>query len=193
MKDTDQITVGCVILAAGNADRFGSNKLFAEISGKTMIDRAFDAIPADELNDIVVVTQYTEVAERAARRGFRTVMNDHPEQGLSLSVRLGTTALMDRCDGILYQVADQPWLKRESVSRMIGMFREYPDRIVGMSHHGSRGNPCVFPKKYYEELRALSGDRGGRSVIERHEDDLMLSEVVESELKDIDTPHDISE
>ena len=75
---------------------------------------------------------------------------------------------------------------------MIGVFREHPDRIVGMSCHGRRGNPCVFPKKYYSDLCALSGDRGGRSVIERHEEDLLLLEVSESELKDVDTPNDIS-
>lgn len=191
MKTDNQIMIGCVILAAGNSLRFGSNKLLTDISGKPMIERALDAIPAEKLSDIIVVTQYDRIAELADQRGFRTIINRHPELGLSRSVLLGTTALMEHCDGILYQVADQPWLKRESISRMIDVFREHPDRIVSMSSGGRRGNPCIFPKAYYDELCALSGDKGGRAVIERHEDHLILFEVSAVELTDVDTPKDI--
>ena len=193
MKKSDQIKVGCVILAAGNSTRFGVNKLFALIDGRSMIDRAFDAVPAERLSDIVVVTQYDSIAVLAEERGFRAVINSRPDLGLSRSVMLGTEALKDRCDGIIYQAADQPRLKRGSVSEMIDMFRGSPDRIVCMSSAGRRGNPCIFPRKYFDELLALSGDSGGRSVIGRHGDDVMLFEASEAELKDIDTPEDISE
>ena len=62
-----------------------------------------------------------------------------------------------------------------------------------MSSGKRRGNPCIFPKAYFDELCSLSGDKGGRSVIERHEDALVLFEVDASELRDVDTPKDISE
>lgn len=188
----DRPAIGCVVLAAGNAERFGSNKLFARIDGKPLIERAFDAIPADRLHAVLVVTQYDGIAALAEKNGFRTVFNRRPELGLSRSVRLGTASLRVSCDGILYLVADQPWLKRASVSEMIDIFLEHPDHIVALSHSGKRGNPCIFPKQYLDELCALSGDRGGRSVIARHEDDLLLYEASSSELKDIDTPEDIS-
>ena len=191
MKSDNQLQIGCVILAAGNASRFGGNKLFAPIGDKMMIERAFDAIPTEKLNDIIVVTQYDKVAALAADRGFQTVINDCPELGISRSVQLGTEALKDRCGGILYQVADQPWLKRESVSKMLDLFRAHPESIVSMSCNGKRGNPCVFPEKYFDELCSLSGDTGGRAVIQRHEDDLILFEVESSELTDVDTPDNI--
>lgn len=191
MKKTDQLSTGCVILAAGNSTRFGENKLLAEINGKTMIERAFEAIPVEKLCSVIVVTQYESIVKLAERFGFDCIINRHPELGLSRSVMLGTQALKDQCDGILYLVADQPWLKRESVSKMLDMFRENPDSIVSMSSGGKRGNPCIFPKACFDELCCLSGDKGGRTVIERHEDQLILFEVSEAELKDIDTPKDI--
>lgn len=193
MKNSDQISVGCVILAAGNSIRFGENKLFAPIDGKPMIERAFDAIPTEKLCDIVVITQYDRIEKLSLQHGFRCVVNPHPELGLSRSVYLGTKALFDRCDGILYQVADQPRLTKESVSKMLDCFLEHPDSIVAMSSGKRRGNPCIFPKAYFDELCSLSGDKGGRSVIERHEDALVLFEVDASELRDVDTPKDISE
>ena len=191
MIKTDLLSVGCVILAAGNSVRFGKNKLLTELNGKAMIERALDAIPTDKLCDTVVVTQYDEVAKLAESYGFDCVINRHPERGISHSVMLGTTTLMDRCSGILYQVADQPWLKRESISQMLDLFRASPDSIVAMSSGGKRGNPCVFPQAYFDELRSLSGDIGGRAVIERHGDRLILFEVEPSELIDIDTPDDL--
>ncbi|MBQ3417970.1 MAG: nucleotidyltransferase family protein [Ruminococcus sp.] len=183
--------IGCVILAAGNSTRFGRNKLFTEINGKTMIVRAFASVPAEKLRGVVVVTQYEDVRRLAESFGFFSIVNSHPEWGLSHSVRLGTEALKDQCGGILYQVADQPWLKRESVCGMLDVFCEHPDSIVAMSSNGKRGNPCIFPKAFFDELCALSGDKGGRAVIEHHEDRLLLFEVSAEELADIDTPEDI--
>ena len=179
-----------MILAAGNAARFGENKLLAEIDGKTMIERAFDAIPED-IDRVAVVTQYESIKRLAQSRGFDCIINSHPELGLSRSVRLGTTALKDQCGGIVYLVSDQPWLKQESVARMLDVFRGHPDNIVGMSSSGKRGNPCVFPKAFFDELCNLSGDTGGRSVIEKHKDDLVLFEVDATELIDVDTPDDL--
>ena len=191
MKTSDRLSIGCVILAAGNSVRFGENKLLTRIGEKTMIEHAFEAVPADELCAVAVVTQYESIEKLAESYGFQCIINRHPERGQSHSVILGTTALEDHCDGILYQVADQPRLKRESVSRMLDVFREHPDSIVGMSSGGRRGNPCIFPKVYFDELCRLSGDSGGRTVIERHEDELILFEVSADELTDIDTPDDM--
>ena len=191
MKTDHQLQIGCVILAAGNSTRFGRNKLFTEINGKTMIERAFSSVPAEKLRGVVVVTQYEDVPKLAENCGFFTIINRHPEWGLSHSVQLGTAALKDHCDGILYQVADQPWLKRESVSGMLDVFCDHPDSIVAMSSDGRRGNPCIFPKAYFDELCCLSGDKGGRAVIEQHGDHLILFEVSAKELTDIDTPEDM--
>ena len=38
-------------------------------------------------------------------------------------------------------------------------------QLVGLSHGGVRGNPCIFPAAYFPELLALTEDHGGSSVI----------------------------
>ena len=105
--------LGCVIMAAGNAVRFGANKLEAELDGKPLIRRAFEAVPAGVFDRVAVVTQYPAVAALAREFGFTPVHNDRPGDGLSRTVRLGTQALA-QCDGIAFLVADQP-LDRKSV------------------------------------------------------------------------------
>lgn len=191
MKTSDQLSVGCVILAAGSSVRYGKNKLFEKIDGKTMIERAFASVPSSRLCAAAVVTQYESVRELAEGYGFRCLINRHPERGQSHSVALGTAALKDQCSGILYLVADQPWLKRESIAQMLDVFCDNPDCIVSMSSGGRRGSPCIFPRAYFDELCRLTGDVGGRAVIERHSDRLILFEVDEAELRDVDTPEDM--
>ena len=106
--------IGCLIMAAGNASRFGSNKLAAKVDGKMLIEHALETVAREEFASVTVVTQYDEVLVLARRFGFTVLVNPFPEWGASHTVRLGTEAMAD-CDAILYQVADQPLLRRESV------------------------------------------------------------------------------
>ena len=177
--------IGCVVLAAGNARRFGSNKLNAQVEGVSLIRRALDAVPGGLAT--VVVSQYPDILALAGEYGFDALLNDRPELGLSRSVRLGLAHLTD-CDGVLFLVSDQPRLKRDSVEALAALWAQNPEKIAAMAHNGVRGNPCLFPTRLFPELLALTGDRGGSAVIRHHEDDLILLETDAPELADVDTP-----
>lgn len=177
--------IGCVVLAAGNARRFGSNKLNAQVEGVSLIRRALDAVPGGLA--AVVVSQYPDILALAGEYGFDALLNDQPELGLSRSVRLGLAHLTD-CDGVLFLVSDQPRLKRDSVEALAALWAQNPEKIAAMAHNGVRGNPCLFPARLFPELLALTGDRGGSAVIRHHEDDLILLETDAPELADVDTP-----
>ena len=179
--------IGCVVMAAGNARRFGANKLAAALAGKPLILRALEAVPEGLFARVEVVTQYAEIADMAACFGFGAIKNRRPDLGLSHTIALGTQALAD-CDAILYMVADQPLLAAETVSRVAAAWRETPACIVAAAHGGKRGNPCIFPHEFFPELLALTGDTGGSAVIKRHPDRLRTVEVPAAELADVDTP-----
>lgn len=184
--------IGCVVMAAGMGSRFGGNKLAQEWHGKSLIRHALEAVPADRLAAVVVVTQYPEVVELAKEFHFTVIVNSAPERGQSHTIHLGVNAL-SACDALLFQVADQPLLRRESVAHLIDLYRLHPDRIVGLGHGGQRGNPCIFPARFYPELLQIEGDRGGNTVIRQHEEDLLLWEVPACELRDIDTREALSQ
>lgn len=173
-------------MAAGNARRFGSNKLTMEVDGRSLIRRALDAIPPCTFKT-VVVSQYPEILTLAQEFGFRAILNSHPELGASHTLRLGLSELQD-CSGVMFLVADQPLLTRESVSALAHFWRQQPEKIAALGSGGVRGNPCLFPARFFPELLELEGDRGGSAVIRRHEDDLILLEVLPQELTDVDTP-----
>ena len=173
-------------MAAGNGARFGSNKLEASFAGKSLFSLALAAIPAGTFSRVTVVSQYPALLQEASQAGFAAILNDRPEDGISRTIRLGTKA-MERCDAILYMVSDQPLLRADTVQRLADCWLQNPACIVSAAHGGHRGNPCLFPARFFPELCALEGDRGGSSVIRRHEDALLLVEADEHELFDCDT------
>lgn len=180
------LKLGCVVMAAGNARRFGDNKLAARLEGRSLILRALEAVPPECFARVAVVTQYPEVMDLAGAFGFAAAYNEHPDWGISHTIRLGLDAL-ERCDGAMFLVSDQPLLKRESVAALARFWREQPNAIAALGHGGVRGNPCVFPARLFSELRELTEDHGGSAVIRRHGGDLRLLEVPEEELTDVDT------
>ena len=173
-------------MAAGNARRFGENKLAARFRGKSLIRWTLEAVPEDIFDAVAVVTQYPEITELAREFSFIAIRNEHPDFGISHTIKLGLTALRDY-DGVLFLVSDQPLLRQESVIELAELWKQQPDKIVALGHDGVRGNPCLFPARFFPELLELREDRGGNAVIRRHEEDLMLLEVPAEELYDVDT------
>lgn len=186
------LKLGCVVMAAGNARRFGENKLAAQLRGRSLILRALEAVPAEQFDAVVVVTQYPEVIQLVKEFHFSAIHNEHPDWGISHTIKLGLTGLRD-CGGVLFLVSDQPLLKRESVADLARLWKRQPDKIAALAHGGVRGNPCLFPARFFPELLELREDHGGNTVIRRHEEDLILLEVAEQELTDVDTPQAMAE
>jgi molybdenum cofactor cytidylyltransferase len=186
----DAMHLGCVVMAAGNASRFGGNKLYAALEGKTLIRRALEAVPTERLERVVVVTQYPEIADAAKEFSFIAIMNHRPDLGISRTISLGLQQLADM-DAVLFLVADQPLLQRASIAHLLNLARQHPGQIIAAAHGGMRGNPCLFPACFFPELLALEGDRGGSEVIRRHSEQLVLAEIPAQELLDVDTPSEL--
>lgn len=137
--------IGCIVMAAGNARRFGSNKLDARVEGKTLLRRALEAVPVSCFARVAVVTQYPQGMELAREMGFLSVENSRPDLGLSHTIALGMAHMQDM-DAVLFQVSDQPLLRRDSVERLVEVYRSHPDRLVALGHDGVRGTPaCSRP------------------------------------------------
>ena len=72
-------------------------------------------------------------------------------------------------------------------------WRQQPNKLAALSHGGVRGNPCIFPARFFPELLELREDHGGNTVIRRHEADLLLLDVPAEELHDVDTAQALEE
>lgn len=188
-----KLRLGCVVMAAGDSKRFKGNKLLALYDGRMLIERALQAVPDKEFHRVVVVSQYPEILDMAKRYGFVPVLNSAPEEGVSLTIRMGLDAL-GKVDGAMFMVADQPLLTKSSVEAEIDFFKREPTGITAMAYGKRRGNPAIFPKDLFVELRELRGDVGGSMVICAHPDKLRLYQIEEElELCDTDSVEELDD
>lgn len=91
-------------------------------------------------------------------------------------------------DYYMFAVADQPYLKSQSVIKLIDKVLENKGnkRLVFSLRCGdSVGNPCVFHSSLIPQLLSLEGDKGGRSVAKKY-DCVYVDIADERELMDID-------
>ena len=187
--------IGCIVMAAGNARRFGSNKLDARVEGKTLMRRALEAVPAACFDRVVVVTQYPQGMDLAREMGFLPVENPRPDLGLSHTIALGMAHMQDM-DGVMFQVSDQPLLRRESLEAMVRDFhaQKETERVIlrlGWRAGGAEpllGSPVLFGSGHFDALRALPEGKGGGVVIRQHPG-CVLAVYAQSaeELEDADT------
>ena len=127
--------IAAVLMAAGASSRFGECKLIKKFASRPMFEYALDALPYNKLCAIAVVSGRAEILAAAEARGFIPVLNDRPEDGPPRTIRLGMEAVGD-AEGIMFMVADQPLLRRESVAGEIDFFAKNAGSIVAMGHGG---------------------------------------------------------
>lgn len=191
-----------IYLAAGFGSRFGVNKLLYQIDGKPMYRHTLDRLlrlmkDMDMPCKLIVVTQYDEVEDDVKayclsldrikkENEILVVRNEHSERGISSSLQCGLLA-DDNAEAYLCCVADQPYLKEETLRNFLKHYMENSRGIGCISHGGGYGNPVIFAAKYREELLKLKGDQGGKQIFRSHLNDIMLFEVTDAhELADID-------
>ena len=137
----------------------------------------------------VVVTRFEELETAAKQRGMAAVRNDMPERGISHSLQLGLLACLEQrpcLRGVLFVVCDQPYLRAETMERMLEEGFVHPGSIVCAGYAGKRGNPVLWDSRYFGELLELTGDVGGRQIIKKYPENGCLVECGEKELQDVD-------
>lgn len=171
--------VTLIILASGFSRRFASNKLLYKFKGKRLIEYALDK--GNLFSQVLVVTQYEEVAQLAKKYGYDVVWNIHPEYGQGHSIALGVSYC--QTDSCVLMVADMPYLKKETLEKMIVLSNE--NEIVICEHDGILCNPMLLPRKYYERAKQLKNDRGAKQILGK--DTFLTVCLSDEEFIDIDT------
>lgn len=187
--------VGGVILASGMSRRFeDGNKLLARVGGTPVVRRVAGAYLDAGLEPVVVVAGYQAEEVTAALLGLRLTMvhNPHFEQGQSRALVAGVRSLPDTVEAAVIGVADQPFLHPSLIRRLVSTWQETGAPVVAPLYDGERGNPILYTRTLFPELLEVTGDRGGRPVFHRHQEEAVLVAAPDPRAgRDIDTVEDL--
>jgi molybdenum cofactor cytidylyltransferase len=160
--------------------------------GRPLVRVAVEQILAAGLDETVVVVGADADAVTRALSDLpqRTVVNPRYAEGQSTSLRAGVDALRPGTTAALIALGDQPLPDPAVVGRLVAALGATGRPIALPRYRDGRGNPVLFAASLFDELRAVTGDRGGRDVVTR--DPQRVAEVpVDAPMPvDIDTPED---
>jgi molybdenum cofactor cytidylyltransferase len=181
------------MLAAGGSSRMGQTKQLLPIRGQPMVRRVTEAVCAAGLDQVVVVVgaQAETVCEALADLPVEFVVNAAWAEGMSTSLREGLRALRPEIGAALVVLADQPDLSPQLIRALVDRYKVTAAPIVAPFYQGQRGNPVLFHRALFSELQAVQGDRGGRQVVARYQEQVERVVVGDDAVTaDVDTRQD---
>ena len=179
-----------ILLAAGLSRRFGpEDKLLLELEGRPLYRHTLDKLEQlrDEDTRLLVMTNTPAIQDWCGGRGIPWGASPRAAEGISHTIR-AALALAGEADSYVFFVSDQPRLRESTIGRLLECCRGSGAPLGCLSCGGRRGNPAWFSARFRPELEALSGDTGGRAVLQRHLEEAVLVPAAPEELEDIDLP-----
>lgn len=185
----DSSTTAAVILAAGTSSRMGAgrHKLLLPLADRPVLAHVIEATLASQARPVVLVLGYQASKVRAQLAALLNdpaiIVVENPDylQGMSTSMRAGIQTLVSSgytksersIDSALIILGDQPLITPQIIDALILAHQTGSKGIVAPLYDGQRGSPVLFRAAFFPELLEVRGDEGGRTVLQRHHDELL--------------------
>jgi molybdenum cofactor cytidylyltransferase len=182
-----------LLLAAGSATRFGSDKLqHALPHGVAIAVQAARHLKSGVSRVVAVVRPGSGQTARAlAAEGCEVVVCDRAAEGMGASLACAARAA-GAADGYLVALGDMPFVRPST----IGAVRDALAAGAALAApywRARRGHPVGFAGDFRAELETLSGDEGARRLLDAQAARLVKVPVGDpGAIRDIDTPSDLA-
>jgi molybdenum cofactor cytidylyltransferase len=179
--------VAIVLLAAGNARRFGSDKLMTDFEDAPLgVRAAHELVSVGAAVRFAVCQPDASIAVHYKRLGFDIVDNPNPGIGLSGSLHLAVeAALRTDAKALLIALADMPFVQAAHVEALIAACT---NNVVASFDGHQPMPPAIFPCAHWSDLLTTVGDAGARDILARAEKLTAPAGM----LGDIDMPDDLA-
>jgi len=186
--------VAAIVLAAGEARRYGSQKLLTPLHGRPLLQHALDAACTSSLDPVVIVlgADADEIARCIDAGRARVVRNPEYATGQASSLRAGVRAVAHDVDAAVVLLGDQPLVTPALLAAIVARQRETAAAAVMCLQDGRRSPPTLLHRDLFSAIESLRGDVGAREIIARRSDVARLDvDRALARLDDIDTPGDL--
>lgn len=180
-----------LLLAAGQSRRFGVQKLLQPLNdGRAMVLQSLELALSLQL-PVTVVTDAAqpELVGLLQGQGGDVLALPEADQGLGSNLARAVAARPSHA-GWLVMLADMPWIAPGTLQMVMANTSE--TSITVPVFQGQRGHPVWFGSAYREELVRLSGDQGGKRILQACPAQVVEVEVTDAAIHwDVDTPEDL--
>jgi molybdenum cofactor cytidylyltransferase len=181
-----------LLLAAGSAKRFGSNKLLHLLPhGVPMVLQAARHLKSETPSLFVVVRPGQDHLFNVLQgEGCRVVVCENADEGMGASLACGARAA-GRAAGYLVALGDMPFIRRSSIAAVREALASGA-ALAAPYWRSRRGHPVGIGAEFFDQLVELRGDEGAKRIVAANEKILVKIPVGDpGVIRDIDTPEDL--
>jgi molybdenum cofactor cytidylyltransferase len=181
-----------ILLAAGAGTRFGGRKLLHLLPDGTPIGLAALRNLRSTLSPVVAVVRPgdDELRELLASGGAVVIECAAAEHGMGHSLAAGV-AHTSGADGWVIALGDMPSIRPRTILGVAQQLEQGAEIVVPV-FAGERGHPVGFGRRFRDELMAVTGDAGARTILRAHPQAVHRLEVDDpAVLQDLDTMEDV--
>jgi len=192
------LNISATILAAGSSERMESvNKLLLPYKGEALIKIVSKTLIDSLLDPIFIVTGYEhdKVVKLLPKSLDNIIYNKDWRKGMSRSIYKAISSIPANIDGNMIVLGDMPLIKVKTINKLRSAFlNNNGEKIIYADHFGKQVNPVIFPKKYFNEILDLDGDKGCKNIISQNRKSSLGVSIDSSEvIFDCDTKEDYSD
>jgi CTP:molybdopterin cytidylyltransferase MocA len=157
--------IGGLVLAAGQASRFGSAKQLAILEGRPLLEHALKAITASPVGRVIVVlgSGAEDVIARVDLHGAEPLLCPRWQEGQAASLAFGLAELSDS-EAVVVILGDQPRVSPDAIRRIIAA-RGSSAQAVRATYRGDPGHPVLLEHSLFDRMRDVTGDHGARNLL----------------------------
>jgi CTP:molybdopterin cytidylyltransferase MocA len=157
--------IGGIVLAAGQATRFGSAKQLALLDGQPMVEHSLRAITAGPVGRVILVlgAGAEDVVAGIDLHGAEPLICPRWQEGQAASLACGLAELSD-CEAVVVTLGDQPRISPDSIRRVISA-RGKGALAVRATYRGDPGHPVLLERELFGRMRNVTGDHGARNLL----------------------------
>ena len=189
--------IQAVILAAGNSQRFNGIKQLALLHKQPILQHAILSYYENQrlLAGISGLTVVLGANETLIKAQIKPIVDyffaSNWQQGMGSSLADFVTQLHKDTSHLLIGLGDQVALQAKDIKCLLKMHQHYPNAIVSAKYNDILGAPSIFPRKFFQELACLQGDKGAKSLLLQHHQQVISVDLPNATF-DIDTQQDLS-